>query len=241
MPYIKNTYTYPDGTIEVEKVFSPRYGRNISNGPRKKPTSEEVAKVNMRNMIKKLTRTIRANFCSDDYHLTLTYKKDNRPSPEEAKKVLKKYIAKLRKEYKTRGHPLKYIIVTEYHNKAIHHHMIINNPDNFEKLIRKTWEGGGVNFSPLYENGDYDELAAYLVKEVKKTRTEKKNKPGYTRSRNLIEPTLKREIVHSQSWREQPPIKKGYFLDKNSLVQGISELTGMPYQYYRLIKIKRRD
>ena len=241
MAYIKNTFIYPDGTLEIEKVYSSRYGRHIRNGPREKPTIEEVEKINIRNRVKKLRRLLRANFYEDDYHITLTYPKDNRPTPDIAKKILKRYVAKLRKEYKKRGHALKYIIVTEYHNKAIHHHMVINNPENMEKVIKACWEYGHVNFSPLYADGDYEELAEYFLKETRKTRAENKNKACYMRSRNLVEPVKKTEVVKASSWREIPKAPKGYYLDKKTLSAGISDLTGRPYQYYTLVKIKRRE
>ena len=65
----------------------------------------------------------KANFkATEDYHLVLTYKKNNRPTPEQAKKYLKNFIQNMRNAYRRLDEELKYILVTEYENKAIHHH-----------------------------------------------------------------------------------------------------------------------
>ena len=58
--------------------------------------------------------------------MQLTYREKERPSPEEAREVIREFLRQLRKVYKSRGQALKYIITTEYKDKAIHHHLIVN-------------------------------------------------------------------------------------------------------------------
>lgn len=168
MPYLLKTWKFKN-SIEIEKVFSGRYGRHGYHIKKEKPTKEEVEKINERNAVNKLRRLIKFNFCEDDWHLVLTYKKNERPMPEEAREILKKFIRSMRTAYKKAGYELKYIHVTEYHNKAIHHHMVINNMPEITNLVKKYWTCGRPNFSPLLEEYTYGDLAEYLLKETKKT------------------------------------------------------------------------
>ena len=105
---------------------------------------------------------------------------------------------RLKAEYKKNGEELKYIVVTEYKNKAIHHHTIINNPDgmNVTKIIKALWDGIP-KVNPLWSDGQYKELAAYLIKETDQTFKEEDSgvKQRYSRSRNLIVPQPKTKVV----------------------------------------------
>ena len=140
MPYYRTEIT-AGKTIEVIKSYSKRIGDHRPRAGKEKPTAEEMKKVNQRNAETKLRRLINANFGYGDYHLVLTYKKDLRPDPAEAKKRVSKFLRILRREYKKRGEELKYIIATEYKNKAIHHHLIVNGIEaNVNKIVRDCWE-----------------------------------------------------------------------------------------------------
>ena len=126
--YYKTTIT-AGATVEVYKYFRKRE-RKGQRGKKVRPTPAEMEKINQRNAERRLRLKINANFGEDDLFVTLTYRKEERPEPEEAKKQIKKFLDSLRKEYKTWGADLKYINVTEYRNKAIHHHILINHvPD----------------------------------------------------------------------------------------------------------------
>lgn len=168
MPYLKKTWVFPN-SIEIEKVFSGRYGHHGVHSERTKPTPEEVEKINERNALNKLRRLLKANFTEDDWHLVLTYKKEERPDPEEAKDILSRFIRKLRNAYRKNGYELKYIHVTEYHHKAIHHHIVINDIPDVTKIVRALWTYGRPNFSPLLSEHTFGEFAEYLLKETKKT------------------------------------------------------------------------
>ena len=84
-------------TIEVIKSYSKRIGDHRPRGGKEKPTAEEMEKVNQKNAEAKLRRLINANFGYGDYHLVLTYKKDLRPDPAEAKKRVSKCLRILRR------------------------------------------------------------------------------------------------------------------------------------------------
>lgn len=177
MPYIKNTY-YVGDSIEVEKVHSGRYGKRVPVSEKKKPTAEAAQKVNHRNRVKKLRRLIANNFTEDDYHLVLTYRKDERPDVEGAKKLLRNFHVKMKREYKKLGTGYKWICVTEYRTAAIHHHLIINDAPGVIKILKECWPHGHVNITPIYTDMDVEGLAEYLLKETRDT----KQKAGYAKS-----------------------------------------------------------
>lgn len=246
MPHIKNTYRYKN-IVEVERVHAGRIGKGTGKVPRRKVTPEEMEKINERNAVKKLRRKIHANFDEGDLFLTLTYRREIRPSPENARKELKNFLTRLRPVYRRAGQELKYIVVTEYMNVAIHHHIILKDlPDGTGgKLISKMWINGGVDCKYLYEDGNYELLASYLIKETGKN-FRKPGNPARTRyscSRNLIEPKKESKVLLRDNWPEEPVIPKGYCLDKQSLHNGINKM-GYRYQYYRMFRIipdKRKE
>lgn len=238
MSYLRNSCYLPF-CIEVEEVHSNRYGqKGYKRAARKEPTGEEMAAANERRRIKKLYGLIAMNFDFGDYHAVLTYRKDERPTPEEAKKNLRTLFQKLRKEYQKRGEPLRYIIVTEYERSAIHHHLIINDIGDTIKLIKKLWPYGGTHFTPIYEQGEVKDLAAYLIKETQKSfrKKDNPNKLAYSCSRNLKKPVIKTKIVKSNTWQKDPVPPAGYMIRRSDIVTGVNAL-GYPYRYYTMVRI----
>lgn len=240
MPYIKKTYRYKN-VIEVERVHAGRIGKGGRREERKLPTPEEMEKINERNVIRKLRRLIHANFEPEDLWLTLTYRRENRPAPEAAARKIKNYIDRLRAAWRKQGAELKYIVVTEYKNKAIHHHLILNDLPNGRgaKLAAQKWKEGGTHCKFIYEDGEYELLAAYIVKETNKSFRDPDNpaKCRYSRSRNLVEPQPERRVMKRDDWPEEPRPPKGFCLDKESLHNGVNRL-GYKYQYYRLLRLQ---
>lgn len=238
--YFKTTVK-AGATIEVTKSYTKRIGVKVK-GDREKPTAEEMEKVNQMNAERTLRLKINANFGVDDPFITLTYRKDERPTPEQAKKNIKKVIGSLRKEFKKLGVDLKYINVTEYKNKAIHHHLLINHieGEDVSKMVRRLWKFGRPDFKYLDDTGQYKDLAAYLIKETSKTYKENDggHKQRYSCSRNLIMPTPKTEIIKkAQRWAADPKPIKGYYIDKDTVYNGIDPFTGREYQKYTMVRL----
>lgn len=241
MPYFK-TVIVAGKTIEVYKGYTRKLGDHRPRSGRKKPTAEEMEKVNQKNAEARLRRLINANFGYGDFHLVLTYRPELRPEPASAKNNIIKFIRKLRAEYKKLGEDLKYIHVTEYKTTAIHHHLIINDVDNknISKLVRKLWEYGNPKFTSLDGTGQYKRLAEYLIKETSKTfkSHEGGHMQRYSCSRNLKKPVSKTTVIkNAKRWSQTPKAKKGYYIDKETVENGISLWTGRPFQRYTMIKL----
>lgn len=230
--------------LEVEKYCNFNYkGKRTVRGPRTEKTSEAVAKVNERNAQKKLSRLINTNFTKNDYHLVLTYKFNQRAgNPEEAKKDLAAFCLSMRKKYKKVGLEFKYIAVTEYGKKSMHHHLVINSGLDLA-AVAASWTHGRIHTNNLDGSGDYARLAAYLIKQTRKTFNDPErcvHRKRWCASRNLKRPIEKNTSVKADSWREYPVAPKGYMVITDSIESGVSEFTGWPYQYYRCIKIDDR-
>ena len=238
--YIQNRWKIK-GEIEVENIFSGRYGKRTPPSERRAPTPEEQERINERQSARKLRRKIHANFDPNDLFETLTYGRDRRPDPKGAAHELKLFLNRLRRDWKREGTDLRYIVVTEYKSKSIHHHLIVNDlPDGTgAKKIAQSWSRNGhANTKYLYEDGQYERLAEYLIKETSKTFRDPDNpsKLRYSCSRNLVTPMAKTRILKRDDWPEEPRVPKGYYLEKDSLVNGVNKM-GYRFQFYRLIKI----
>lgn len=226
----------------VEKHYPGNYGApGMKRGERKKKTPEDVARQNRTNRVKKVQRLILANFKEGDWHLILGYRKGERPASfEAAKDLLQKFLGKMRAAFKRAGVPFKWIAVTERGKRGgCHHHLIIEDREDLDvkALVMKHWPHGYRTFSPLYEDGDFEDLAEYITKEETK---EEEQGCSYSRSRNLIVPEPKKEVIHSRRWRREPKPEKGWYIVKDSLVNGINPVTGYPYQHYTMKQARGR-
>lgn len=243
MSYIKET-CIAGNTIEVCKYH------NFYNRPKGIPRAEKVNKTteqqqrcNERRAKKKLRRLINANFGPGDYHINLNYAKELRPSDKkEMRENIQRFLRNLRKEYKKQGKELKYIHVMEIGKKgAMHHHLILNRLD--VEIIRQTWKKGRVHIYPLDDSGQYAQLASYLIKYSSKALKSPDELQGkrWDSSRNLTKPVIKKKVVTANSFRAEPKALKGYYIDKESIKNYISDETGYQYMEYTLIRIKKRE
>lgn len=235
MPYIKTTWI-AGNTIEVAKTYSARYGKKIARGANINKTPAAVKRYNAQMAERELRLLINENFGYQDYHVTLTYRKEERPDPETAKKQLSRFLGKLRRAYRKAGKELRWISVTEYKRTAIHHHVILNRHDI--GLIADAWPYGRPKIVQLDNTGDYAALAAYLIKETSKTfgEPDSPNKKRWSASRNLRKPKVKKQVIPAEHWAADPKPVKGYQLIRNSVYMDVSPVTGFPYQWYRMVR-----
>lgn len=239
MAYKRKKYTFRNA-IEVEEFHSARYGApGEKREKKKKATPEQIARQNQRNKEKRCRRKLRAHFDVNDYFVDLTYAKDARPPDMEiAKKHFQKFMRTVRKEYSKRGQKLKWIRNIEVGKRnAWHIHLVINRIPDTDIIIRKAWEHGRVANVLLYDKGEFRDLAAYITKtpETDKSLVQ----TSYWTSRNLPIPEPKEEILKGKTWKEEPYVPKGFYLDKETYHAGINPVTGYPYRSYTLLRIKR--
>lgn len=234
--------------IEVTRCIPKENRKTIPKERRRKKTPEDIKKANDQQAKEKIIRKINTNFQPGDIFAVLTYDQKERPSPEQAKKELQKFLARLRRYYRKDGAELKFVCVTEYENKAIHHHIIINNMHSVNgsgsEYISKCWKHenghGVVRFRSLSEDGFYAKLGEYILKETEDSEGRRqKNEQRYTCSRNLKKPKEKRirKNIKADQWTGEPKAKDGYHIITDYIYNGFDRF-GFPYMHYYMVKDK---
>ena len=227
--------------IEVEEYHTGRYGApGQVRKKKKKLTPEQMARVNQKNKEKKCRRKLRAHFDVGDYFTDLTYAKDARPPDmETAKKHFGDFLKIVRREYKKRGKELKWIRNIEVGQRnAWHVHLVINRIQDTDLIIRKAWKMGKVIIQNMTSDGEFKRLAEYITKEP--TEENSLVESDYSSSRNLPLPEPEKHVYKRwKTWKENPRIPEGWYLDKDSLFEGENPVTGYPYRTYSLFRIQR--
>lgn len=240
MAYKQKKYTFRNA-IEIEEYHTARYGApGEKREPKVKATPEQIAKMNQRNKEKRCRRKLRKHFDTNDYFTDLTYSKDARPPDmETAKKDFQKFMRIVRKEYAKRGETVKWIRNIEVGKRnAWHVHLVINRIPDTDIILRKAWTHGRVVNELLYEKGEFKDLAAYITKTP--LTDERLVQTSYWTSKNLPVPDPEEKIFNRwKTWKDEPRIPKGFYLDKDSMHTGINPVTGYPYRSYTLLRIKR--
>ena len=230
-----------DDVIEVRRSAGLLEKKKKRRKAKSAKTTAERKKHNAKTRARYIQRLLLHNFKPGDLHVTLQYRKEDRPETyEEGMERLRAFLKRLRKYYKDRGHILKYIGVTERGKRraVLHHHIVIEAIDDNVlhtlPAIAKCW-GGYTKASVMYEDGNFEQLAEYLTK-----REGKEDGAGasYIRSRSLEEPQQEKRIVFRKTWDKDPEVPPGWYLVKESLVNGINQHSGKPYQRYLLRRIK---
>lgn len=261
MAYWKDTWELGSSN-EIEYKFAGKYGaKGEKRAKRKKATPEQIKKQNRRNREKYIRRLIKANFVPDDLWCTLKYPKGARPPLKEVRKDMERFLKGLRRAYGKRGNPLKYIYRMEIGRRGgIHIHILVNRirgDPGADVLIRKHWKPGRVHYESIYEQGGYEQLACYIVKEPCEEmqgqlslfpEAERKKLRSYSCSRNLVRPQPERKVYGRRTMRklleEGPVATPGYYIDPESVVSGTNPYTGMSYLHYteyRLGSTERRE
>lgn len=236
MPYIEEI-AICGKVIEVTRRYSSRFGKKyIPRSCNKNPTKEDMKKVNMKNSFIKLRRIFNTNFKPKDIYVTLTYRKNERPTKEQAKKNIKNFMKRLRRYYKKNNMELKYILVTGYGRNSIHHHLVINSMD--ARDLTDLWPYGRPSIKYLDDKNQYNDLAKYFIEHHQKNRKEVITTKKWSTSRNLKKPIIIKKVIGRNRYRKEPKAKKGYYIDKNSIVNAIHEITGQPYLFYSMIKLE---
>lgn len=149
-----------------------------------RPSSEIRKKQNLRDRIRRLVRILRINFTEKDYAVHLTYR-ENPASEEEAGRMLKNYLERLKRRYRKAGLELKYVYTTEYGRKSgrVHHHLVINGGID-RSIVEDAWGHGYANTDRLQFDDGLESLAQYMCKGPATYR-------AWTSSRNLVMPEPK--------------------------------------------------
>ena len=234
--------------IDVEEFHDGQYGApGIKRTEKKKPTKEDMQKLNAINKAKRARQRLLEYFSPKDIWATWSYKVEERPqNMQEALADFQKAMRKVRKEYKKRGYELFWIRNIEKGTRgAWHIHIIINEISDTASILGRAWDKGETHHVEIKKSKFYDEdftkLSNYVTKD-ENTREEKKDrtlaKPkiaeaSYNTSRNM--PLPKPEVQKLVRWPKEPKPKKGYYIAK--FHEGINPKTGYKYRHYTMIRL----
>lgn len=241
MSYTKNIYNLGNA-IEVEEKHTYRLrSPGMKREKKKKLTPAQMKAVNQKNKEKRCRRRLRKYFQENDYFVCLTYRKEERPSNmAEAKKDFSDTLRRIRREYAKAGYKVKWIRNIEVGTRnAWHIHLVINRIPDTDLILRNAWKKGKVICQLMYEKGEFKDLAAYLTKTPE---TDKRlRESDHDTSKKLPLPDPKKKIyMHWRTWNKIR-VSKGYYIDKDSVYEGVNPVTGYPFREYTLLKIKRRE
>ncbi len=247
----KTTRLRSGDVLAVEEYHDGRYGApGIPRQKKRKPTKEDMQKVNAMNKARLCQYRLIQYFTSGDYFATLTYKVSERPPDmKTALKHWDKLIRTIRREYRKRGVPLFWIRNIERGTKgAWHIHLVITRIPDTAHILEEAWPYGGIYLTQLkkskYYSEDFAELASYITKS-EHTREKKVDgseaaprikESSYSTSRNMPLPEPHPEKL--KRWPKEVKPKKGYYIAR--IHEGINPKTGYKYRRYTLIRLNRR-
>ncbi|MBM6968660.1 rolling circle replication-associated protein [Pseudoramibacter alactolyticus] len=224
--------------IEVIKYQDWAHGhrRKGTRGRRQKRSSESQQRHNAKKAEDELRWKLNAGCEAGDYHMILTYAGDA-PDPDTAKRHLKNFLDRLRRLYAKDGHAFRWLAVTEYKGKRIHHHLILKQGPELFEIIKK-WQHGRPKVVLLDDSGNYGDLAAYLIKETAETFRDPDAlcRKRWTCSRNWPKPIITKQVIRRRQWVKSPRPFKGYYIDKSRTYEGITA-EGYPYQHYTMVRL----
>ena len=243
MSYLRKRYKYGN-IIEVRESHTARYGAPGQPRQKKeKPTPEAVKRQNQRRREEKTARIIAANFEEGDLVRTLTFARDRRPADmAEAQATFKRFYQSLRREYRKRYYDLYWIANIECTQRgAWHVHFICNAIFGASEIIKALWEDqGGVydqTLKDIVKAGK--DLGAYMAKTPDSTKggEHKVSEAKQTHSKNLTIPEPETAVISGWKMTDAPRPPKGYYLIKDSLIEGVNE-AGYKYRRYKFARIR---
>ena len=223
--------------IEIEEHHDGRYGApGQKRQPKKKPTKEQMARKNQRLKEARARRKLRQHFEINDYFTRLSYRVDERPPDmEKAKEDFKAFTRIVRREYRKRGHELKWLRNIEVGTKnAWHIHIVVNRIPDTDLILAKAWKHGTIHNQLIYDQG-FAKIAAYITKTP--LTDPRLREASYSASKNLPVPEPeKKEIKWKTFHKARPP--KGYYLEKDTYFEGINAM-GYKYRTYTFLRFTR--
>lgn len=238
MSYTKVTTRTRRGNI-IDEYHNAKYGApGMRREKKKEPTPEQVEKQNQWHREKKVRVRLMEYFEENDYFSTWTYRKAARPPDMEmAKSHFSEAMKKIRKEYKKRGAELRWIRNIEVGTKgAWHIHVVINRIPDTDLILKEAWPHGKIMNQLTYEKGGFRELAAYMAKTPKTDPRVKE--ASFSASRNMPVPEPEKKIYHRWKTWKDIKVPAGFYLDKESVREGINPITGFPYRTYVILKLQ---
>lgn len=234
--------------IEVQKYTNGRFGRKGENGKSvaERVTPVEQLKWQSKEAVRKVWRLLRdrTNFSPGDLWITLTYPQKTTTDSETVRRNIKEFLKRMRRQFRKIGKECKYIFsVGRGKRGAVHLHMVMSKIDT--EIISTTWQNivnGGkwvhVHTEHLDRSQNWHKVAQYIIKNGEETflSDDPIIKKRFSSSRNLRDTKPRARVIHARRWKEQPPERKGYYIDTELSYNGVNKY-GYPMQYTVYVRL----
>ena len=234
--------------IEVQKYTNGRFGKkdNTGKSAAERVTPAEQLRWQSKEAVRKVWRMLRdkANFSPGDLWVTLTYPQKTKPDSETVRRNIKEFLKRMRRQFRKIGKECKYIFsVGRGKRGAVHLHMVMSKIDT--EIVSTTWQNivnGGkwvhVHTEHLDKSQNWHKVAQYIIKNGEETflSDDPIIKKRFSSSRNLRDTKPRARIVFARRWKEQPPERKGYYIDPELSYNGVNKY-GYPMQYTVYVRL----
>ena len=234
--------------IEVQKYTNGRFGKkdNTGKSAAERVTPAEQLRWQSKEAVRKVWRMLRdkANFSPGDLWVTLTYPQKTTPDSETVRRNIKEFLKRMRRQFRKIGKECKYIFsVGRGKRGAVHLHMVMSKIDT--EIVSTTWQNivnGGkwvhVHTEHLDKSQNWHKVAQYIIKNGEETflSDDPIIKKRFSSSRNLRDTKPRARIVFARRWKEQPPERKGYYIDPELSYNGVNKY-GYPMQYTVYVRL----
>ena len=239
------TTTTLAGDTLVAEIY-PAWGRKKkteAKRARHNLTPERIQKYNEQRARFRLELLLDTNFTADDLNMTLTYA--DAPREAEARKDVKNYIARLKRERKKRGLPeMKYVYALEDERdgrkKQLHCHLVMSggiSRKDAEKIWRKGSAARGfANCDELQPDKEGLRKLAFYIYDQNRGKEAAKGKHHYSCSKNLTEPKVRSSMSRVGNAKVRKMAR-----DFNAVAPAILEQVYPGFDFVRRLKFQENE
>lgn len=239
------TTTTLAGDTLVAEIY-PAWGRKKkteAKRARHNLTPERIQKYNEQRARFRLELLLDTNFTADDLNMTLTYA--DAPREAEARKDVKNYIARLKRERKKRGLPeMKYVYALEDERdgrkKQLHCHLVMSGGIS-RKDVEKIWRKGSAargfaNCDELQPDKEGLRKLAFYIYDQNRGKEAAKGKHHYSCSKNLTEPKVRSSMSRVGNAKVRKMAR-----DFNAVAPAIMEKVYPGFEFVRGLKFQENE
>lgn len=227
----KRTITSGD-MVEYEYYRSiKKIGKNYGGRSTRRGVSPQKQKIlNNIRAEKNMQRLMLTNYNEGDWFARFSAPFGTFEDEEQFRREIRNWFDRIRYRCAKLKIDFKYIAFIECGKlgKNWHIHIMLN--DEVRAIAQECWNyKTGMNFTPLYKNGNFEKLARYIRKDVH-------GEKRIMTSRNLVKPIVeireaKKKEIRKLERGEMVEIPEGYYLVKDNNNYNYNDITGATWYF----------
>lgn len=224
--------------VKYYKSFRKRDKKSIARGYNRFKTKEQQKSANRIRAEQHTQRLILCNFTVGDWFARFSAPGE-KFSEAEFERIVANFFKRIKRRAEKQHIQFKYIGYCECGKSGKNWHLHIVIEDCVRKIATECWRwANGINLTPLYKNGNFADLAAYIRKDVSGQKRLKT-------SRNLKKPEIKVVDAKKREFKkiergEAIEVPQGYYLIHDDMF--VNEVSGASYhfEFMRLDAFERK-